>query len=54
MTSRGLRATEWAKLAGVQSGQILGFLTGKSRAIPHDAAEKLARAANARVEDMFR
>lgn len=54
MTSRSLRATEWAKIAGVPSGQILSFLTGKTRAIPNDVAEKLARAANARVEDLFR
>lgn len=54
MTSHGLRATEWAKSAGVPTGQILSFLTGKSRAIPGDVAEKLARAARARVEDMFR
>jgi cyclic pyranopterin phosphate synthase len=54
MTSHGLRATEWAKTAGVPAGQILSFLTGKSRAIPNDAAEKLARAARVRVEDMFR
>jgi cyclic pyranopterin phosphate synthase len=54
MASRGLRATEWAKSAGVPSGQILAFLTGKSRAIPGDVAEKLAAVARARVEDMFR
>jgi cyclic pyranopterin phosphate synthase len=54
MTSHGLRATEWAKSAGIPAGQILSFLTGKSRAIPNDVAEKLARAARARVEDMFR
>jgi cyclic pyranopterin phosphate synthase len=54
MTAHGLRATEWAKSAGVPSGQILGFLTGRSRTIPHDVAEKLARVARARVEDMFR
>ena len=54
MTAHGLRATEWAKSAGVPSGQILAFLTGKSRAIPNEIAEKLARAARSRVEDMFR
>jgi cyclic pyranopterin phosphate synthase len=54
MASHGLRATEWAKTAGVSSGQILAFLTGKSRAIPSDVAEKLAHAARVRVEDMFR
>lgn len=53
MTSRQLRATEWAKQAGVPASQIYAFLTGRARAIPPDVAEKLARAARARVEDMF-
>jgi len=54
MTARRLRATEWAKDAGVPVAQIYSFLTGKVRAIPADIAERLARAARARVEDMFR
>jgi cyclic pyranopterin phosphate synthase len=53
MTSRRLRATEWAKQAGVPAAEIYAFLTGKSRAMPGDVAEKLARAARARVDDMF-
>ena len=31
MTSRRLRPTIWAKQAGVASGEILGYLTGRSR-----------------------
>ncbi len=54
MTSNRLRATQWAKDAGVPVSQIYSFLTGKARAMPVDVAEKLARAARARVEDMFR
>jgi cyclic pyranopterin phosphate synthase len=54
MTSRRLRATEWAKDAGVPPSQIYAFLTGRSRAIASDVAERLARAARVRVEDMFR
>jgi cyclic pyranopterin phosphate synthase len=54
MTSRRLRATEWAKNAGVPPSQIYAFLTGRSRAMTSDVAEKLARAARVRVEDMFR
>ncbi len=53
MVSRQLRATEWAKQAGVPASQIYSYLTGRSRGIPSDVAEKLARAAHARVEDMF-
>jgi cyclic pyranopterin phosphate synthase len=54
MTSRRLRATEWAKDAGVPPSQIYAFLTGRSRAMASDVAERLARAARVRVEDMFR
>ena len=54
MTTRRLRATEWAKDAGVSPSQIYAYLTGRSRAIPADVAERLAQAARVRVEDMFR
>ena len=54
MVARGLHATVWAKQADVAAGQIYAFLTGRSRAIPPDVAERLARAAKVRVEDMFR
>jgi cyclic pyranopterin phosphate synthase len=54
MTSRRLRPTIWAKQAGIASGEILGFLTGRSRGFSADVAEKLARAAKVHVEDMFK
>ena len=54
MTSRHLRATQWAKEAGVPAAHIYAFLTGKSRTIPSDVAAQLARAARTRVEDMFK
>lgn len=53
MTSRRLRPTVWAKQAGVSSGEILGFLTGRSRGFSQEVAEKLARAARVQVGDMF-
>ena len=53
MTSHRLRPTIWAKQAGVATGEILGYLTGRSRGFPAEVAEKLARAARVRVEDMF-
>ena len=53
MVSRQLRATEWAKLAGVPASVIYSYLTGRSGGMAGDAAEKLAKAAHARVEDMF-
>ena len=53
MTSHGLRASIWAKDAGVSASLIYSYLTGKSAIIPNEAAIKLARAAKVRVEDMF-
>ena len=54
MTSKRLRPTTWAKDAGVTTGEIMGFLTGRSRGFSGEVAEKLARAARVSVEDMFR
>ncbi len=54
MTSNRLRATQWAKDAGVPVSEIYAFLTGKTRGMPNDVADKLARAARARTEDMFK
>ena len=53
MTAHRLRATEWAKQAGVPAAQIYSYLTGKSRALETATAEKLAKAARVRVEDLF-
>jgi cyclic pyranopterin phosphate synthase len=54
MSSRHLRATQWAKEADVPASQVYAYLTGKVRALSSDVAERLARAANSRVEDLFR
>jgi cyclic pyranopterin phosphate synthase len=54
MMSRRLRATDWARSAGVPAAQIYAFLTGRSRGLGSDVAERLARAARVRVEDMFK
>ncbi len=54
MTSHGLRASAWAKEAGISQSLIFSFLTGKSPNIPNDAATKLARVAKVSVEDLFR
>jgi hypothetical protein len=48
-----LRASVWAKDAGVSPSLIYSYLTGKSGNLPNDVATKLARAAKVRVEDMF-
>jgi cyclic pyranopterin monophosphate synthase len=54
MVSRQLRATEWAKQAGVPASQIYSYLTGRSRGLAADVTERLARAARVRVEDLFK
>ena len=54
MVRRALRATEWAKQAGVPPSQVYAFLTGRARSLSHEVAERLAKAAHARVEDLFR
>ncbi|MBI3676526.1 MAG: cyclic pyranopterin monophosphate synthase MoaC [Proteobacteria bacterium] len=53
MTNHRLRATDWAKQAGIPAALIYAFLTGRARSLPADAAEKLARAARVRIEDLF-
>lgn len=53
MAEHRLRATEWARRAGIPAAQIFSYLTGRSRVLSHESAEKLARAARVRVEDMF-
>jgi cyclic pyranopterin phosphate synthase len=54
MTSHRLRATEWAKQAGIPAAELYAYLTGRSRALKPDVFERLARAAQVRVEDMFK
>ena len=54
MIARHLRPTEWAREAGIAPGEILAFLTGKSRSIAASTLEKLARAAGCTPEDFFR
>ena len=53
MTARHLRPTEWARAAGVQPGEILGYLTAKTRHIAPETLEKLARVAKVAPQDMF-
>ena len=53
MTAHHLRPTEWARAAGVPPGEILGFLTAKTRSIAPESLEKLARVAKVAPQDMF-
>jgi hypothetical protein len=54
MQRRGLRPSDWARTAGIPSGELLGFLTGRSRIIPPASLEKLAAAACCDVKDFFK
>jgi len=44
MIARRLSPTEWARAAGISQGEILAFLTGRSRGLSPATREKLARA----------
>jgi hypothetical protein len=54
MIRKRLRPTTWAKDANVRLGEIMGYLTGRSRGFSAETAEKLAKAARVSVEEMFR
>jgi hypothetical protein len=54
MVRRRLSPSQWAKAAGVPAGEVLGFLTGKTRHIAPASLEKLARAAGVAPEDLLR
>ena len=53
MTRHRLRATAWARDAGVPVGEVMGYLTGQSRGFSQATLEKLAGAAKVAPEDMF-
>ena len=53
MIARKLRPSDWARAAGIPPGEIMAFLTGHARTIPSASLEKLARAANCAIEDLF-
>jgi DNA-binding Xre family transcriptional regulator len=53
MIARHLRPSDWARAAGIPPGEIMAFLTGHARAIAPASLEKLARAANCTIEDLF-
>jgi hypothetical protein len=54
MMARHLRPSEWARSADVPPGEILGFLTAKTRSIAPQTLARLAQAAKCNVEDFFR
>lgn len=54
MLARHLRATDWAKKAGISSALIYAYLTGKSASIPAAALEKLAKVAKVSPDDLFK
>jgi hypothetical protein len=53
MLARRLAPTQWAKTAGVPMGEVLAYLTGRTRFLSQEAVTKLARAANVTPEEMF-
>jgi len=53
MVARRLRATEWAKSAAVPVNELYGYLSGRSRALSSESADRLAKAARSSVDEMF-
>ena len=53
MLARRLRATEWASSAGVPLNELYGYLSGHSRALSANTAEKLAKAARSSIDEML-
>lgn len=53
MVARRLRPSQWARAAGIGSGEIMAFLAGHAREISPSSLEKLAHAAGASVEDLL-
>ena len=48
-----LQVSAWAAEAGLPVGLVYGFLHGRVSRLPKDAEEKLAKAANATIKDVF-
>jgi cyclic pyranopterin phosphate synthase len=53
MTANRLRPLQWAKSASIPVNELYGFLSGRSRGISPDAAERLAKVARTSVDVMF-
>jgi hypothetical protein len=53
MLARRLAPTQWAKTAGVPAGEVLAYLTGRTRFLSQETAAKLARAAHVTPEELF-
>lgn len=54
MRAHHLAPTRWAKEAGVPLGEILGYLTGRTRHISAATVAKLAAIAGVTPDDLFR
>jgi DNA-binding Xre family transcriptional regulator len=54
MIARRLSPTEWARAAGIPQGELLAFLTGRSRGLAAATREKLARAIDCPPGDLPR
>jgi cyclic pyranopterin phosphate synthase len=53
MTQNRLRPLEWARSAAIPVNELYGFLSGRSRGISPDSAERLAKVARTSVDVMF-
>lgn len=53
MQAHRLAPTQWAKAAGVPAGELLAYLTGRTRVLSAATAAKLAQAADASPDEIF-
>jgi cyclic pyranopterin phosphate synthase len=53
MRESRLQVSSWAAQAGLPPGLVYGFLHGRVSRLPKDAEERLAKAANSTVRDIF-
>ena len=53
MTAHRLRPLEWARSAAIPVNELYGFLSGRSRGLSPDSAERLAKVARTSVDAMF-
>jgi hypothetical protein len=54
MSAHRLVPTQWSRDAGVSMGELLAYLTGRSRGLTLPTLEKLAHAAGVTPQDLFK
>lgn len=53
MAAKGLKPHPWAQAAGMRSSALYNFLSGRTHSLNADSLQKLAKAANATVDEIL-